>query len=101
MLKSITENDPDFSDGEWIPYSNIIDWELDDSTTGDKTIYLMFRDADGNVSGVYTSTITLTSATSTSDQLPSTGQNIILLWFLGMGILASLSIRQINVSKRF
>jgi hypothetical protein len=40
-------NSEDFSGSKWFNYSNSVSWQLSDGD-GEKTVYAMFKDADGN-----------------------------------------------------
>ncbi len=54
----LVSNYPNFSGSAWQPYQDQIDWTLLGGS-GDKTVYVMFRDPLGNTSGAFTDSITL------------------------------------------
>ncbi|MGE5474147.1 MAG: S-layer homology domain-containing protein [Ignavibacteriales bacterium] len=60
---AVSNNPIDPASANWQAYSNTFDWTLD-STEGEKTVYILFKDYCGNISIEYSDKITLAYTTT-------------------------------------
>jgi hypothetical protein len=67
LKEMLISNDSDGGDGQWAPYKTNREWILEPNDLGIATVYVVYRDADGNDSAQYHATISITAAPEPTD----------------------------------
>lgn len=70
-------NNSDFSEASWESYAASKSWTLT-SGDGTKTVYIRFKDSDGNISSTYSDSI-IYDTTRLINNLPKTGQKTLVI----------------------